>query len=76
MKEKKPGVSKGCCLEVKYSRTSKKHSFVTPGKGMFLRRCVIDFIRISRFLDVDVLPSRMTSYLMAFKMFLMIFMEC
>ena len=31
------GLSKGCCLEVfKYSRASKKHSFVTPGICVFL----------------------------------------
>ena len=32
-----PGVSKGCCLEAfKYSRTSKKHSFVTPGSSFLI----------------------------------------
>ena len=34
-----PGVSKGCCFEVfKYSRASKRHSFVTPGTA-FCRIC-------------------------------------
>ena len=35
-KKTKPGVSKGCYLEVfKYLRASKKHSFVTPGIRRF-----------------------------------------
>ena len=30
-----PGVSKGCLEVFKYLRASKKHSFVTPGMGIF-----------------------------------------
>ena len=42
-KKPKPGVSKGCCLEVsKYSRASKKDSFVAPGMLLFLLE-LVDF---------------------------------
>ena len=38
--ECKPGVSKGCFLEVfKCSRVSKKHSFVTPGTCFYKKTC-------------------------------------
>ena len=49
-----PGVSKGCLEVFKYLRSSKKHSFVTPGLFFFVFILVIVQLHVSHmFRDVS-----------------------